>query len=64
MKFFAEKKHGWIDFDAGTLVREGTVDILGEKLFEKILETASGKRTCSEQSDFHDLAIFKQGVTL
>lgn len=60
----AEKKHGWIDFDAGTLVREGTVDILGEKLFEKILETASGKRTCSEQSDFHDLAIFKQGVTL
>ena len=60
----AEKKHGWIDFDAGTLVREGTVDILGKKLFEKILETASGKRTCSEQSDFHDLAIFKQGVTL
>ena len=60
----AEKKRHWIDFNAGTLVQEGSADILGEKLFEKILETASGTPTSSEQSDFHDLAIFKQGVTL
>ena len=29
-----------------------------------VLEAASGRKVCSEQRGFHDLAIFKTGVTL
>ena len=46
------------------LVEDGTVAELGEKLFEYVLEVASGKEVKAEQAGFHDLAIFKQGVTL
>ena len=60
----AGKKKNWIDFNCGTLVEDGTVAELGEKLFEYVLEVASGKEVKAEQAGFHDLAIFKQGVTL
>ena len=33
-------------------------------LFDYVLEVASGKKVCSEEAGFHDMAIFKQGVTL
>ena len=33
-------------------------------LFDLVVETASGKQVCSEAAGFHDMAIFKQGVTL
>ena len=29
-----------------------------------VLATASGQKVCSERNGFHDLAIFKTGVTL
>ena len=29
-----------------------------------VVEVASGKKVCAEISGFHDMAIFKQGVTL
>ncbi len=60
----AGKKKNWIDFNCGMLVEDGTVAELGEKLFEYVLEVASGKEVKAEQAGFHDLAIFKQGVTL
>jgi len=60
----AGKKANWIDFNCGTLVEEGTVEELGEKLFGFVLEVASGKRVKAEEAGFHDMAIFKQGVTL
>ena len=60
----AGKKKNWIDFNCGVLVEDGTVAELGEKLFEYVLEVASGKEVKAEQAGFHDLAIFKQGVTL
>lgn len=59
-----EKKKNWIDFDCGSIVRGDSIDEIGEKLFEYIVETASGLKTKSEIAGFHDLAIFKQGVTL
>jgi altronate dehydratase len=31
---------------------------------EDVLATASGRLVCSERNGFHDLAIFKTGVTL
>ena len=37
---------------------------LGKDLLEKVLKIASGEKTRGEEHGFHDLAIFKQGVTL
>ncbi len=60
----ASKKPNWIDFDCGVLVESGSVEELGQRLFDFVLETASGKAVRAEQAGFHDMAIFKQGVTL
>ena len=59
-----EKKKNWIDFNCGSIVEGGTIDEMGKKLFAYVIETASGLKTKSEEAGFHDLAIFKQGVTL
>lgn len=60
----AEKKRNWIDFDCGGLVEDGTVADLGRKLFDYVVEVASGREVKAEEAGFHDMAIFKQGVTL
>ena len=60
----AQKKRNWIDFDAGRLLAGMTLDDLGDELTEKVLAVASGEKTRGEENGFHDLAIFKQGVTL
>lgn len=60
----ATKKHHWIDFNCGVLVDGVSLDELSEELLDFVLETASGKQTKSEEAGFHDMAIFKQGVTL
>lgn len=60
----AGKKKNWIDFDAGVLAEDAQLDEMGQKLFDYVIEVASGKKVCSEKAGFHDMAIFKQGVTL
>ena len=60
----AERKKNWIDFDAGRLLAGKKLEELGGELLEKVLATASGEKTRGEENGFHDLAIFKQGVTL
>ncbi|MEG1847607.1 MAG: altronate dehydratase family protein [Lachnospiraceae bacterium] len=57
-------KHNWIDFNAGSLVEDQSMEILSQQLFDYVLEVASGKQVKSEQAGYHDMAIFKQGVTL
>ncbi len=57
-------KSNWIDFDAGKVLEAGAVDDVGRELFDYVLEAASGSRVKSEEAGYHDLAIFKQGVTL
>ncbi len=59
-----EKKKKWIDFNAGRAVEDLSIDECGKDLFELVLETASGKKAKSEEDGYHDIAIFKQGVTL
>lgn len=59
-----EKKKNWIDFNCGTLTEDGDLASLGEALFEYVLAVASGEPVKSEKAGFHDMAIFKQGVTL
>ena len=60
----AAKKKNWIDFDAGRLLDGMSLEELGKDLLRMVLETASGAKTRGEENGFHDLAIFKQGVTL
>ena len=59
-----EKKSNWIDFNCGTLVDGDTLDTLSDRLFDLVLRIASGEKVKSEAAGFHDMAIFKQGVTL
>ena len=60
----AGKKSGWIDFNAGVLVEGADMNETAGKFFDYVLEVASGKKVRSEEAGFHDMAIFKQGVTL
>ena len=60
----ANKKSGWIDFNAGVAVEGTTLDDLGLSLYDYVMEVAEGKKVCAEEAGFHDMAIFKQGVTL
>ena len=45
-------------------VEDKTMEEETKDLFDLVVETASGKQVCSEAAGFHDMAIFKQGVTL
>ncbi len=60
----AGKKGGWIDFNAGVLTEGEDMDSTAERFFRYVLDVASGKKVRSEEAGFHDMAIFKQGVTL
>ncbi len=60
----AEKKHNWIDFNCGVIVNDTPLDELSNDLLDFVLDIASGKKSKSEEAGFHDMAIFKQGVTL
>ena len=60
----ADKKSNWIDFRAGQILEGRTFDELTDELFDKILRTASGEKLKSEEAGFHDMAIWKRGVTL
>ena len=58
------KKPDWIDFNAGTIVDGVSFDSLTDKLLDYILDIASGKKTVSEKRGFHEIVIWKDGVTL
>ena len=60
----ASKKNNWIDFNAGVLVENKSMNDVAKEFYNYIIEVASGKKVCSEIAGFHDMAIFKQGVTL
>ncbi len=60
----AGHKDNWIDFNAGRMVEDKSKEELAQELFEYVLAVASGKKVKAEEAGFHDMAIFKQGVTL
>lgn len=59
-----EKKNNWIDFNAGPIVENSGIEETADKLFDFILDVASGKKLKSELSGYRDMTIFKKGVTL
>ncbi len=60
----AGKKNNWIDFNAGVVAEGESLEVTGQRLFDEVVAVASGKEVKSELAGFHDMAIFKQGVTL
>jgi altronate hydrolase len=61
----ARRKANWIDADSGPLLEGASMDSLAEDLFRRCLDLASGKSiTKSEANGHHEIAIFKDGVTL
>lgn len=58
-------KQNWIDFNAGRVADGENKEEIADQFFRYILDVASGKiHAKSEQLDKHELAIFKNGVTL
>ncbi|SET40478.1 D-altronate dehydratase [Natronincola peptidivorans] len=60
---FLLKPH-WIDFNAGTLVEDETMEEVLERFIKYIIEVANGKLVNNEKSNFREISIFKTGVTL
>lgn len=59
----AKHKANWIDFNAGQLIEGKDMKTLRDELFDFILNIASGQKTKSEERNFHEIAIWKDGVT-
>ncbi len=60
----AEKKPTWIDFNAGVLAENESMDSAAQRFIDKVLAVASGEEVNAEKSGIREIAIFKTGVTL
>jgi altronate hydrolase len=59
-----QNKPNWIDFNAGVLAEDQTMDEVVKRFTEYILRVASGEYVNAEKSGIHEISIFKNGVTL
>lgn len=60
----ASRKPTWIDFNAGVLVEDQDMKTVVADFIAYVLRVASGELVNSEKSGIHEIAIFKNGVTL
>jgi len=61
----ARVKANWIDFDAGVLLEDASMDDVAKDFFKYIVDVASGTTLAkNETNDYREIAIFKDGVTL
>ena len=59
------RKRDWIDFNAGEIVNGSNFDEESAKLWSFIIDVASGKiKTKSEQNNYKEIMLFKDGVIL
>lgn len=59
-----EKKSNWIDFNAGRIVEDQTIDECLQDFVVYLKAVAEGEKLKHEESGFKEIAIFKTGVTL
>lgn len=59
-----DKKHSWIDFDAGCIARGEPVSEVCRRFTDEILEIVSGRMTRNEENGYSEIALLKKGVTL
>lgn len=60
----AEKKKGWIDFDAGPVADGESVEDAAGRLLQLVIQVAGGQKTRTEELGFREISIFKEGITL
>lgn len=60
----AARKTHWVDFNAGTLLTGESMADCTSRFIQKVLQIASGEQTCAEVMGIHEIAIFKNGITL
>ena len=60
----AQKKPGWIDFDAGPIADGEPAGLIDERFKAFVLAAASGESVANEKSGYSEISIFKTGVTL
>ena len=60
----SERKPHWIDFDAGPVADGESLDDAADRLWQLILDTASGRHARNELYDEREIALWKGGVTL
>jgi len=60
----ASHKPGWIDFNAGTILENESMQQTLEKFITYIIKVASGELVNNEKKGYKEIAIFKNGVTL
>jgi len=59
-----KNKPHWVDFSAGSLTIDRTMQELLPEFIEKVLAVASGEQTRNEENGYREISIFKNGVTL
>ncbi|MDR3339554.1 MAG: altronate dehydratase family protein [Candidatus Symbiothrix sp.] len=58
------RKPGWIDFNAGTMIENESMNEAKERFINYVVRVASGELVNNEKKDYREIAIFKTGVTL
>ncbi|WP_234122579.1 UxaA family hydrolase [Clostridium hydrogenum] len=62
-QLYTKKKH-WMDFNAGSLVQDKTMDSLVEDFIDYVISVANGELANNEKNNIREISIFKNGVTL
>ena len=60
----AQKKFGWIDFDAGVLLNNPDLNGCAQALFRYVIQVAEGAQTSNEKNGYREISIFKDGIIL
>lgn len=59
-----QRKPQWIDFNAGVIAEGEDMQAVGRRFADYVIEVANGRQTNNEKNGYHEIAIFKNGVTL
>lgn len=60
----SERKPKWIDFNAGTIAEDNSIEIVFKDFTNFVLKVINGEFVNNEKNGFREIAIFKTGVTL
>lgn len=59
-----KNKPQWIDFNAGVIAEGEDMQEVTRRFIDYVIDVASGRQTNNEKNGYHEIAIFKTGVTL
>lgn len=57
-------KPQWIDFNAGVIAEGEPMEAVAKRFTDYVIAVANGTETNNERNGYHEIAIFKTGVTL